>query len=588
MAKNKHQINQFVATLPSRLFFLFTFLFFFFFADHIFFYQEKTSLFIFSGDFLADNLNQPGGILVFLSKFLTSFYYYPITGALISSVIIWSIVVISLEITMAITGSKKVFIPFLAGLVLFCLQLNYRYMLYNNLGILLQLIFFLLYIKYLKRFSYVFLIPLLYFISGGFTWIFCIMYSVLLLLEKPEKWWLKLIILWLLSLIFIWLAKEFLFFQSVRTLLSFPYTDDGTGSQIRIFIPLVVVISFLPVFLKIRIRNPFRKKFTQNILTVSGSVSLLVILITISVIRYDRKTQHYFYVEKLFYENRFNDVIDYNIKYQSNNILSLYLNNIALCETGQLNDKLFHFRQSADGGTLFLKWDITGEIARRGGYFYYTIGMINEARRWAFENIVTRGMTPEGLKLIIRSDIINGDYKTANKYISVLKKTLFYRDEANGFKKLLFDDKSVESHPELGEKRRNKNKTDFIVISEDPVINIERILATDSTNRKAYEYKLAWLLLKKDYHSISYEWDDLEKHGFKTIPVHIEEAATAIKVLYTGQLPSPGNLSINPSTEIRFNRFLQTFQSYGNDLRAAEPALRKQFGNTFWYWTFYH
>jgi hypothetical protein len=53
-------------------------------------------------------------------------------------------------------------------------------------------------------------------------------------------------------------------------------------------------------------------------------------------------------------------------------------------------------------------------------------------------------------------------------------------------------------------------------------------------------------------------------------------------------LPSPVNLKINPDTEIRFERFLQTFQAYGNNPGSAEPALRKQFGNTFWYWTFYH
>jgi hypothetical protein len=193
-----------------------------------------------------------------------------------------------------------------------------------------------------------------------------------------------------------------------------------------------------------------------------------------------------------------------------------------------------------------------------------------------------------GGHLIIKTDIINCNYETAEKYIRILKKTLFYRNEAKEFEKLLFNDQAIGLHPELGDKRRNKIHTDFFSVTKDPYINVERILATDSLNRKAFEYKLAWLLLKKDYHGISYEWDNLEQYGFKKIPVHVEEAAIAIKVLYTGQLPSPGNLVIDPDTEIRFNRFLQTFQAYGNNLRSAEPALNKQFGNTFWYWTFYH
>ena len=585
---NHNHLNQFLSSLPTRLFFLFIFLFLFFFTSHIFFYQEKTSLFVFSLDFLKDNLRQPGGLLVYLGKFLTTFFYYPFAGALIASLVIWLIVILASEITKQVTDYRRDFLPLLAGLALFYLQLDYRYLLYNNLGILCQLLFFLLSVKYLKSFLPVLLSPFLFYVTGGFTWIFLIMFPLWLLIKKPEKWWMKISALWLVSFLVIWISKEFLFFQSAGNLIQYPLTSDGTGLQMKIFLPVAVILSFLPALSILTVRNPLRKRFSQNLLSISGVVLLLVTLIPISIFRSDRKTQHYFHVEKLFYESLYQDIIDFNIKHPSNNILTVFLNNIALCETGQLNDRLFSFRQSTDGGTLFLKWDIAGEISRRGGYFYYTIGMINDAHRWAFENMVTRGLTPEGLKLIIKSEIINGNYKTAQKYNSTLRKTLFYRNDAREFEKLLFNDHAVDSYPVLGEKRRIKIQTDFISITEDPIINVERILSSDSLNSKAYEYKLAWLLLKKDYQGISAQLKNLEQYGFRKIPVHMEEAAVAIKLLYTGQLPSPDNLTINPDTEMRFERFLQTFQANGNDLRSAEPELRKQFGNTFWYWTFYH
>ena len=585
---NQSHFNQFLSFLPTRLFFLFIFLFLFFFTSHIFFYQEKTSLFVFSFDFLKENLHQPGGLLVYLGRFLTTFFYYPLAGALIASLVIWLIVILASEITKQVTDYRRDFLPLLSGLALFYLQLDYRYLLYNNLGILCQLLIFWWSVKYLKGLLPVILTPFLYFVTGGFIWIFLIMFSLWLLVKKTEKWWMMLTALWLMNLLVIWLSKEFLFFQSSGNLIQYPFTSDGTGSQLLILIPAVVIISLLPVLSKVTVKNPLRKRISQNLLSISGTVILLLTLTAISIFRFDRKTQLYFHVEKLFYESRYQDIIDFNIKHPSANILTIYLNNIALCETGQLNDMLFSFRQNPDGGTLFLKWDIAGEISRRGGYFYYTIGMINDAHRWAFENMVTRGLTPEGLKLIIKSEIINGNYKTAGKYITILKKTLFYRYEALELEKLLYNDQAVDSHPGLGEKRRIKIHTDFISITDDPIINIERILATDSLNRKAYEYKLAWLLLKKDYQGIATQWKNIEQYGFRKIPVHIEEAAVAIKLLYTGQLPPPVNLTLNPDTEMRFERFLQTFQAYGNNLRSAEPELRKQFGSTFWYWTFYH
>lgn len=582
------KLSRFFSVLPSRLFFLFIFLYFVFFGSHILFFQEKTSLFIFSSDFLAESIKQLGGFLVYLSGFLATFSYHPVTGALIYATILWMIVVFSLEITLAVSGSKKMLIPFLAGLALFYLQLDYRYLLFNNTGILLQILFFWLSIRYLKGFIPVLLVPLIYYLTGGFTWIYLVMFSAWLLTQRPEVWLLKIISLWLVILLFFWLSKEFLFFQSAGTLLKYPFTESDTGSQIYIFSAAVIMIAFLPILSAAGKKNPVRTEIFRIPAVIAGSALLFILLSVIAVLKYDKKISRYFRVENLFYQGRYQDVIDYNIRYPSGNILTLFLNNIALCETGRLNDMLFHFRQSPDGGTLFLKWDISGEISRRGGYFYYTIGMMNEARRWAFENMVTRGMTPEGLRLLIRADIINGDYKTAAKYINILKNTLFYRKEAKEYEKLLFDDKAVDLHPELGERRRNRVQTDFITISGDPLINVERILATGSMNRKVFEYRLAWLLLTKNYPGISHEWNKLGEYGFEKVPVHIDEAATAIKILYGGQFAPQGNLTVNPDTEIRFEKFLQIFQAYGNNLKTARPALEKQFGNTFWYWTFYH
>lgn len=135
------KLTGFFSVLPSRMFFLFAFLYFYFFGNHVLFFQEKTSLFIFSFEFLTENIKQPGGFLVYISAFLTTFSCYPAAGALIYATILWMIVVFSLEITVAVSGSKRVLIPYLAGLALFYLQLDYRYLLLNNTGILLQILF---------------------------------------------------------------------------------------------------------------------------------------------------------------------------------------------------------------------------------------------------------------------------------------------------------------------------------------------------------------------------------------------------------------------------------------------------------------
>lgn len=581
------QVNPLMLHLPGGLLFLLIFVYMSVFGEHVFFSQEKSSLFIFSTDYLNEYLHQPGSLLVFFANFLTSFFYFPVAGSFISALVIWLIFVISSQIMFSLSGHKSITIPSLISLILFWLQIDYQYLLINNLGILLQLLFFFLVVRKRINWSALILFPVWFFITGGFCWIFCLMLMLFLLLERENKWLIKLFSLGLIIAITLWISAEYLFFQIPKIMVSFPWSDAGTGSQSILFFTAVLLIVIIPV---IALTGPV-KQFPGSMepvkFHIAGSAVIIMLIGTISVMKYDKATISYFRVEKLFFEHRFGEVIDYNIKHPSSNYLTNYLNNIALCETGQLNDLLFSFPQSPDGNTLFLKWEIIGEILRKGGYFYYTTGMINEAHRWAFEYMVMKGHTPEALKMLIKTELISGNYQNASKYISVMKKSLFYRKDAMKFERLLFNDHAVESDPELGPKRRIRTKKDFFTITDNPLINLRRVIATDSLNKPAFEYALAYLLITKEYENIMTEWKNFGRYGYSKIPTHIEEAGVAIKNLYNQQLPYASGLRINPETEIRFNQYLQTFQNFGANPKSAEPELRKRFGNTFWYWVFY-
>jgi hypothetical protein len=369
--------------------------------------------------------------------------------------------------------------------------------------------------------------------------------------------------------------------------MTYPWSDPATGSQPELFLGAAAIISFLPFISMISLRIPAKIKLSQPVRFLLTSALIAIVVTVISVLKYDSKNSSYFHVEKLFCEGKFREVADWNLAHPPTNKLTIFLNNVALCETDRLNDLLLSFPQSPDGSTLFLKWEMTGEILRRGGYFYYATGMINEAHRWAFENMVMKGMTPEGLKMLIRTEIISGNYKMASRYVDLLKHTLFYRGEALAFEKFLFNDQAVNADPELGAKRKIRLKTDFFTITDDPYINIERIFSLDSLNRKAFEYKTALSLLRKDYRSIAGELPKFGRLGYRKFPLNVEEAAVALSVFNKGTLPDLGDLAISSNTAKRWEQFLTVFQNYGTNPQTAEPALRKQFGNTFWYYSFY-
>ena len=135
--------NRFFYFLPYLVFFTGSFLFFGFFADYIeFFYQEKLSLFVFSRDYLIDNITQPGSLLVWFGRFLTTFYYYPCVGGLIISLNICLIIFIISKIIRFLTGKTALPLPLLFGTAFFLLHASYQYLLYNSMGVLLQLLLF--------------------------------------------------------------------------------------------------------------------------------------------------------------------------------------------------------------------------------------------------------------------------------------------------------------------------------------------------------------------------------------------------------------------------------------------------------------
>ncbi|MBN2667510.1 MAG: hypothetical protein JXR67_13440 [Bacteroidales bacterium] len=573
--------------LPFHIFFLGSFVFFAFLADYIGFFQEKQSLFIFSRDYLNDTIRQPGSLLVYLGRLLTTFCYYPAAGGFFISLIIFLLILMTSRIITLLSGRSSILLPLIAGTLFFILQGNYQYLVYNNLGILLQLILFYVSVKYLKGFLPVILFPFWYLLTGGFAWIFALMYSLYLLRKSLKQEWSKILTLFAVILILIWLLEEFFLFFPFLSLATYPLSPEGVGAQKVLFAVAAGFVILLPVLAGIIIKLPLFMRRLEPRKMIILSIAAVFLVGIPAVLRYNRVYDEYFKAEKLFSQEKYRELISFTDKHPSTNRLTIYLNNIALCETGNLNEKLFHYPQSPDGQSLFLKWEMYGEVLRRGAYFYYTTGMINEAERWAFENMVMKGIAPGDLKILIKSEIINGNYTMASKYVSMLCRTFAYRKEAKEYLMLLTDTTLIAGHPEIGVKRNEKIEQDFFSITDNPYANIELAFEADTFNRKLYDYRMAFHMLTENYEGIAAGLESLERLGYKNIPVHIQEAALVSRMSGLS-LSGVGSLRIDPQTEARFTQFLQTFNSYGNNLKTAQPALRQRFGDTFWYYAFYH
>jgi hypothetical protein len=128
-------------------------------------------------------------------------------------------------------------------------------------------------------------------------------------------------------------------------------------------------------------------------------------------------------------------------------------------------------------------------------------------------------------------------------------------------------------------------KTDFFIQVGSPQNNIPLLIGSNPGNKRAFEYKMAWLMLSKDIEGIVSQVKILKTLGYTRIPRHLEEA---VMIYYNvkGSLPDLGGLPISNETRSRFDQYVAAFKATRQNKDQAKQTLGALFGNTFMY--YYH
>ncbi len=561
-------------------------LYFYLFGNYVFFYQENLTLFVFSGDYLSQFTSKPGGLLEYFGHFISQGYFSNLYGSFIQSAIFISIAVIFLKINNKLSADRSVSLILVAvvSCILILLQANFNYLTHNNLGFILAGSYFLISIssdKKVCRFLVLVFFPLFFYLTGAYAWIFLGMFTFYNVLKKKAAYAAILLIIAAISLL---LFKRIIFLQPWSDLLYYPLpVKDYFNNPIILWLVFLFFV-FYPVFLNLINIVKTRNNHTR---VVSNYSVLFILALTIFLLArgYSQDTSNVFKLEKMFFARDWNGVIKYQETCQSRNLVAQYYYNTALSENGILCDRMFFAPQDYGTQSIMIPWNSQISINRlfRGVYFYYSIGLINEAHRWAFESMVTQGYRPENIKLLIKTDLINGHYKVAEKYINVLKKTLHYGNWAKKYEAMLINPELIESDPELGEKLKLKPQGDFLIRIRNPEKNIVSLLQSNPGNKKALEYKLACLMLEKDIEGTVNDINSLTKMGYSKIPRHIEEAALMFNAK-VGSLTELNGLKISDETKSRFAKYESTMILLDRNNPLAGSGIQKELKNTYWYY----
>ncbi len=271
------------------------------------------------------------------------------------------------------------------------------------------------------------------------------------------------------------------------------------------------------------------------------------------------------------------------------NALCLFHLNRGLFNTGKMPSDFFSIPQRYGRYGIFLYKDLCYQYPLDISDFYFELGHIDEAERWASEAQTLYGETPAVLKRLALVNILQDEPFAAMKFLERLKQNPGSRRWATHYFACLADPARMRSEKQLQRLHALKPKKDFIVMMfEHPEIDLERMLEQFPNNRMAFEYLMVDRLMRRNLDGFI---DYLKRYPqfVKTpLPRCYEEALIAyLSLKKTGVDSAATEMKIRQSTLDRFKQFEGVFSKYGGNNDAAYDEMSQFFANTYWYYLLY-
>jgi len=573
--------------ISTGVFFCFYFLFFIVLNRYILFFQEQSQFFRFNSNYFKEFLSVPGGLLEYSGAFLTQFFLFPVAGPLILTLAGFAVYSITVNIFRKhqLNGVLWSFVPVL---ILAALHSNYLYTIAYTLGMIISLAYFALYISIRNnrlRFFYLFCVwPLLYYISGGyalFSILLCLAHEVFYNDSRSRFLLIPLIIL--LAVLVPYLASQLIFYIKVTRAWTL-FLPFFIKAPVRYILILMLVYYPLTLIVSKVWRSYFKKELPSPVWSLKkiifGTSFMACMAVFILKFIHDRETNLLLGIDHCIQTSDWDGALKLSSAYTDTNRLVMYFTNLALYKTGQIGDRLFHYPQAGTSG-LWLDWKRDGATAFFGGEIYYHLAYTNEANRWAFEAMVSKGPNPRSLKRLTLTNLINGNIILAEKYLRILNQSLFYRNWARHYIDLLSKPSLLEEDIEISGYREFLIRSDFFANTRN--LNLQTLLLNHPENKMAYDYLAVSLLLDNNLEGFIRILKNLKYYGYTRMPVHFEEAL----IFYNAYNKSnfiPEGFSLNPVTIKKFKDFASIFVRYGNNPALREKELKRRYGNTYWYY----
>lgn len=545
-------------------------------------YQEQFQLFLTTSAYLLSRLALPGGGACYVAEFMVSFYNYMAVGAIFVALLLMAFQRLTWRL-MKVQGCDAHYVlSFLPPVALWLLMGDESVMLAYVVSLLLAMLSMWGYSALMRRrgmvvrMLYVLVcVPLLYWLAGPVVFMLAAWVLLDELTRQEEKtkglcvgivailW----ACLWLLISSYcvaypLWRLAYGLFYYRFVDLIS---------SWIYVLMAVCVVMPFVCRWL------PTLKGKQEHWMALCEVLVLALAFVGLKPRCYEPRKYELMDYDFLVRLNRWDDIIRKAEQKKPDLPMSVCATNLALGMTGQLCDRAFDFFQHGIDGLLpkfernFTTCQVTGEA-------FFQLGLINTAQRFSFESmeaLPNYNKSCRSLKRLVETNLINGQYNVAQKYIDMLKNTLFYAKWAKRTEKLLRNEAAIGSHPLYGRMRQVRLAEDFLFSDQEIDKIMGQLLLRNPQNTLAMQYLLMCPLLSGDLNKFMNYLGFVQKdHNYN--PLVCQEA---VVLAYAQRNQQPPSGAVSPLVMQRFGNFYDAYRSQGKNA----PQMQA-FRNTLWYY----
>lgn len=355
---------------------------------------------------------------------------------------------------------------------------------------------------------------------------------------------------------------------------------------------ILLLLSLAGLYLLVAMRGRISRESVKTENTVAASVALFSLMF-LYVFWYNDVN---FRVENkqnnAMWEGEWRKVADYARETPKPTRQVVMNKNIALFKLGKAGAEMFTY---PDGSSEILA-PMGVHLTQTGGkMLYFHFGKLNFSYRWCMEDAVEYGWRVEYLKHAARSMLLSGEYRLAQRYVDILKRTIFYRSWAKEIEGYIKEPSLIEKTNDFNMPLQLSCYPDELGVDESFV---EAYLTKNFKNMPKeatplyLEVAISFALVRKDIKGFLILFDRyLRECNPSKLPKHYQEALLLFLQLDKGKTVTAGSAFVDKyvskSIQRRLEAFVAKTKNYPGMKEAEMAPYFDDYKDTYFYFYFF-